>query len=282
MFIFNVERRRQTSNEKKKNSFQFSFVFESFFIGLHSQLYHLAGINFACPSHQRKMLQTCLAINCGYRKTFFQYCATFLRKNQKQQLIAATRQFSYKNNFAFNLRTNQPFKSHVQNANTQRSININGVMNTGAGKSPSTTTTTTHGYLILRRSYCMGKSSSTSAVKEVGKQLLTVRKQQFRSSKELRRLFSLAKNEKWYLIGAIGCLVISSSVAMGVPYAIGKILDMIVTDNFPKEKLQGFCFILFAVFVAGSLANFGRIYLMNNASKYLYSTYRGEIQFPLA
>lgn len=125
----------------------------------------------------------------------------------------------------------------------------------------------------------MGKSTSSSTVKEVAKKLLTVRKTPFKSQNELRRLFSLAKDEKWYLIGAIGCLVISSSIAMGVPYAIGKILDMIVMDNFPKEKLQGFCFILFAVFVAGSLANFGRIYLMNNASKFSQRCFDSRAKF---
>lgn len=209
------------------------------------------------------MLHNCLAINCGYRKTFYRCCATFLHQIPKQQPLTAVRQFSYKNNSAFHFRTN------AQSAKPQRSI-INNQSTNGASKAntggdkPSTIC----GYSILRRSYCTAKSSSTSAVKEVSKQLLTVRKQHFQSRNELRRLFSLAKDEKWYLIGAIGCLVISSSVAMGVPYAIGKILDMIVMDNFPKEKLQGFCFILFAVFVAGSLANFGRIYLMNNASEY--------------
>lgn len=206
------------------------------------------------------MLQNCLTINCGYRKTFFQYCATFARRLPKQQQpLAAIRSFSHRNNLQFRLRTNHSIKSNAQNA--QRTIE-NGQSVSGGGK-PSTI----YGYLILRRSYCTGKSTSASAVKEVGKQLLTVRKQHFQSRNELKRLFSLAKDEKWYLIGAIGCLVISSSVAMGVPYAIGKILDMIVMDNFPKEKLQKFSLILFAVFVAGSLANFGRIYLMNNASK---------------
>lgn len=206
------------------------------------------------------MLQNCLTINCGYRKTFFQYCATFVRRIPKQQHpLAAIRSFSHRNNFQIRLRTNQAVKSNAQNA--QRTIE-NSHSVSGGGK-PSTI----YGYLILRRSYCTGKSPSASAVKEVGKQLLTVRKQHSQSRNELKRLFSLAKDEKWYLIGAIGCLVISSSVAMGVPYAIGKILDMIVMDNFPKEKLQKFSLILFAVFVAGSLANFGRIYLMNNASK---------------
>lgn len=214
------------------------------------------------------MLQNCLTINCGYKKTFFHYCATFLKSNPKQQHVRATRQFAHKNNFAFQSQTNQ-FKSNAPNGTPHRSntnhINNNGRGNTGGGK-----TSTMYGFLILRRSYCTGKSSTASTVKSVGKQLLTVRKKHSRSNNELMRLFSLAKDEKWHLIGAIGCLVISSSVAMGVPYAIGKILDMIVMDNFPKEKLQCFCVILFGVFVAGSLANFGRIYLMNNASKHIY------------
>lgn len=210
------------------------------------------------------MLQNRLTINCAYRKSVYQYCAAFLGRIPKQHSLAATRRFPGNSNLPFQLRPNQQCKSNAHTAKSKRPINNQTNVSGAGGGSPSSM----YGYLILRRSYCTGKSTTTSAaVKEVGKQLLTVRKQHSHTRNELKRLFSLAKDEKWYLIGAIGCLVISSSVAMGVPYAIGKILDMIVMDDFPQEKLQGFCLILSAVFVAGSLANFGRIYLMNNASK---------------
>lgn len=114
----------------------------------------------------------------------------------------------------------------------------------------------------LRRIFC-----TKSPAKSDQNPKSSIRKQLRDSTKEIKRLFSLAKNEKWYLIGAIGCLCVSSTVTLGVPHAIGKIMDMIVMDNFPKEKLHSFCLILFGVFIAGSLANFGRIYLMNSASK---------------
>lgn len=118
---------------------------------------------------------------------------------------------------------------------------------------------------LARRSFCT--PSTPPQPKKVDRNWLSLRRQHQESKKEIRRLFSLAKNEKWYLIGAIGCLCISSVVTLGVPHAIGKIMDMIVMDDFPKAKLHQFCYILFAVFIAGSLANFGRIYLMNSAGK---------------
>lgn len=115
--------------------------------------------------------------------------------------------------------------------------------------------------LILRRNYC------TKPVKKVDRSWSSMRRQNQQSNKEIKRLFTLAKDEKWYLIAAVGCLVVSSIVTLGVPRFIGKLMDMIVMDNFPREKLNAFCFVLFGVFVMGGLANFGRIYLMNSASK---------------
>lgn len=115
----------------------------------------------------------------------------------------------------------------------------------------------------IRRIFC----TKSPPIKKNDRFWPSIRRQHQESRREIRRLFTLAKNEKWYLIGAIGCLCVSSSVTLGVPHAIGKIMDMIVLDNFPKEKLHGFCIILFGIFIAGSLANFGRIYLMNSASK---------------
>lgn len=112
------------------------------------------------------------------------------------------------------------------------------------------------------RNYC-----TKPPAKKSGRSFLTLRRQHQESKREIRRLFSLAKNEKWYLISAIGCLVISTSVTIGVPHAIGKIMDMIVADGYPRQEMLTFCVGLFAVFIAGSLANFGRIYLMNSASK---------------
>lgn len=115
---------------------------------------------------------------------------------------------------------------------------------------------------VWTRNFCTKPPTKTN-----GRNWLSLRRQHQESKHEIRRLFSLAKNEKWYLISAIGCLVISTSVTIGVPHAIGKIMDMIVATGFPKQEMLTFCCGLFAIFIVGSLANFGRIYLMNSASK---------------
>ena len=45
---------------------------------------------------------------------------------------------------------------------------------------------------------------------------------------EFRRLLSLAIPEKYRLAAAMGLLVISSAVSMSVPFALGKIIDIIL------------------------------------------------------
>lgn len=137
--------------------------------------------------------------------------------------------------------------------------------NTCIVQKPETTNVQHLNLFTLRRIYCTKPPTKA----DDHRSWLSIRWQHRESKNEIKRLFSLAKKEKWYLISAIGCLCVSSSVTLGVPHAIGKIMDMIVMDNFPKEKMQTFCLILFGVFVAGSLANFGRIYLMNSASKFV-------------
>lgn len=127
--------------------------------------------------------------------------------------------------------------------------------------------------LILRRNFC------TKPSKRSERNWSSVRKQHQQSKREIRRLFSLAKDEKWYLIAAVGCLLVSSVVTLGVPRAIGKLMDMIVADGFPKEKLNTFCVVLFGIFVAGGLANFGRIYLMNSASKQINLNENSHFKF---
>lgn len=84
---------------------------------------------------------------------------------------------------------------------------------------------------------------------------------------DFHRLFLLGKNEKWVFLAAMGCLLVSSGITMGVPYSIGRILDIIFTEQVAKEKLKEFCVILVGIFIVGGFANFGRIYLMNGACK---------------
>lgn len=58
---------------------------------------------------------------------------------------------------------------------------------------------------------------------------------------------------------------------MAVPFGLGKILDTIYAKESnleeTKEKLGNFCMLLTGIFVLGGLANFGRVYLFNNACK---------------
>lgn len=81
------------------------------------------------------------------------------------------------------------------------------------------------------------------------------------------RLLMLGRKEKWIFLASMGCLLVSSAITMGVPYSIGRLLDIIFTEQVAKEKLKEFCVILVGIFVVGGLANFGRIYLMNGACK---------------
>jgi ATP-binding cassette subfamily B (MDR/TAP) protein 10 len=59
---------------------------------------------------------------------------------------------------------------------------------------------------------------------------------------------------------------------MAVPFGLGKILDAIYssdTDSLAaKEKLKDFCIMLGGIFIIGGFANFGRVYLFNNACEF--------------
>lgn len=95
-----------------------------------------------------------------------------------------------------------------------------------------------------------------------------VAKEKVRSKgSDFYRLLLLARKEKLVFAAAMGCLLISSSITMGVPYSIGRILDIIFTEQVAKEKLKEFCAILVGIFIVGGIANFGRIYLMNGAGE---------------
>lgn len=108
------------------------------------------------------------------------------------------------------------------------------------------------------------KHFATSNIKT---QLNNVTKNQIKQQSDWRRLLSLAKKEKWIMLAAVGCLIVSSSITMSVPFAIGKMLDLITDNNFSRETIFNFCAILGGVFVIGAIANFGRVYLINGASK---------------
>lgn len=113
------------------------------------------------------------------------------------------------------------------------------------------------------------RRSTSSATSSAGKKLVA-ETSSLGGRADIKRLLLLAKDEKWFLVASMGCLLVSSSIFMGVPYAIGRILDTIFTDAYSKDKLSTFCLMMCGVFLIGGVANFGRIYLMNSASKLLF------------
>ena len=62
-------------------------------------------------------------------------------------------------------------------------------------------------------------------------------------------------------------LLVSSSVTMAVPFAIGRVVDIIYREEAgrARERLVTICLALGAVFVVGAAANCGRVYLMTVA-----------------
>eukprot|EP00090_Calanus_glacialis_P009658 TRINITY_DN18055_c0_g1_i1.p1 TRINITY_DN18055_c0_g1~~TRINITY_DN18055_c0_g1_i1.p1 ORF type:complete len:674 (-),score=163.89 TRINITY_DN18055_c0_g1_i1:131-2065(-) len=106
---------------------------------------------------------------------------------------------------------------------------------------------------------------------------------------EFRRLLSLAVPEKYRLAAAMGLLVISSAVSMSVPFALGKIIDIIYNlDQMKtsdqeaqklaiKDRLQKVCLGLTGVFVLGGLCNFGRVYLMRISGQNITANLRNNI-----
>uniref|UniRef100_A0A1B0GLA4 ATP-binding cassette sub-family B member 10, mitochondrial n=1 Tax=Lutzomyia longipalpis TaxID=7200 RepID=A0A1B0GLA4_LUTLO len=97
---------------------------------------------------------------------------------------------------------------------------------------------------------------------------------------DLFRLLQLAAREKWVIAGGIGCLIVSSSITMAVPYGLGKILDTIYTDEskeVARERLKKFCLILAGIFIIGGISNFGRVYLFNSASLRIVQDIRSRL-----
>ena len=61
---------------------------------------------------------------------------------------------------------------------------------------------------------------------------------------------------------------------MAVPFALGKVIDLIYTSDpeIMKQNLDRLTITLFCIFLFGGACNFGRVYLMNISGK-LYSYY---------
>ncbi|KAJ8719692.1 hypothetical protein PYW08_011867 [Mythimna loreyi] len=98
---------------------------------------------------------------------------------------------------------------------------------------------------------------------------------------EIKRLLTLAEPEKWTLAGAIGLLIVSSSVSMAVPFSLGKVLDIIYSSSTDlgaaREKLDTLCLMLCGVFLVGGLCNFGRVYLMSISGQRMTQALRKQV-----
>jgi len=107
--------------------------------------------------------------------------------------------------------------------------------------------------------------------------------------KEIYRLLSLAVPERFRLAAAIGLLVISSAVTMSVPFALGKIIDIIYNLDQLKnsdqetqkeairDRLKIVCLGLTGVFLLGGLCNFGRVYLMRVSGQNITANLRNKV-----
>jgi len=110
-----------------------------------------------------------------------------------------------------------------------------------------------------------------------------------KNPKDFRRILSLAHPERYRLAAAIGLLVISSGITMAVPYAIGKIIDIIYNMDQLKQseqesqkiiirqRLEKVCAGLTAVFLVGGLCNFGRVYLMRVSGQNITAALRSNL-----
>ena len=108
-------------------------------------------------------------------------------------------------------------------------------------------------------------------------------------STEFRRILALAGPEKYRLMAAMGLLVVSSAVTMSVPFALGKIIDIIYNLDQLKctelelqkkaiiERLQMVCLGLTGVFLIGGLCNFGRVYLMRISGQNITAELRKKV-----
>ena len=110
------------------------------------------------------------------------------------------------------------------------------------------------------------------------------------SGDNLSRLLGLWRPERARITAGIGLLVVSSGVTMSVPFALGKIIDLIYKIDQTTEKeedaaaatlqfetrLKTVCLGLTGVFLVGGLCNFGRVYLMRVAGQRITKNLRSK------
>jgi len=85
---------------------------------------------------------------------------------------------------------------------------------------------------------------------------------------------------------AVGLLFVSSGVTMAVPFALGRIIDIIYTIDQNKGRaeakanfevnLRRFCVGLTGIFLLGGLCNFGRVYLMRVSAQNITARLRAR------
>ncbi|KAJ1939416.1 ATP-binding cassette permease mdl1, partial [Linderina macrospora] len=101
-----------------------------------------------------------------------------------------------------------------------------------------------------------------------------------KTSQAWLRLFRLAKPEYKLLGGAVGLLLVSSSVTMVVPFSMGKIIDIVTNAGavIPyglslTEVFAG----LGGMFVVGAAANMGRVFLIRTAGESMIARLRKQM-----
>jgi len=97
------------------------------------------------------------------------------------------------------------------------------------------------------------------------------------SGSSLRKIFALAKPEKKPLLLAIGLLLVSSSVAMSVPFTIGKLIDFFSSSNpeipFGLSIGQASAALL-VLFTTGATCNAARSFLMRMSGQRIVARLR--------
>ncbi|KAG8874662.1 ATP-binding cassette permease mdl1, partial [Tulasnella sp. 331] len=99
------------------------------------------------------------------------------------------------------------------------------------------------------------------------------------SASSLKKLIALAAPEKRSIAGAVGLLLVSSSISMSVPFTIGRLIDYFSNPN--AELFLGLSpptalVVLLAFFTTGALANAGRVLLFRSAGFRIVARLRSE------
>ncbi|XP_067941560.1 ATP-binding cassette sub-family B member 10, mitochondrial-like [Watersipora subatra] len=130
--------------------------------------------------------------------------------------------------------------------------------------------------LLLMRS---APVDATQSFKQIPKRFAQSDSKRSRKG-EIWSLLALAQPEKSRLIAAVGLLFISTGVTMTLPYAVGRIIDVIYSSHKDggdiKDTLIPITQVLAAIFVIGAAANFGRVYFIQTSGQRLVKRLRSQ------